>query len=275
MGFTLGGGASGKWIDGKPRVSSMPYTFDIAEGNFPGHISFRVEGTNDDVDNVKEDMWPVGGTYVFPTAAMGMEIVSTSDQDSGAGGVNPAGTGVRSVKVTYLDDSWNEQTETKTLDGTTVVALSATDIYRIQKMATVTAGTGAKAAGTIDIRHLDNTPIYGRIPIGENHLHQAICTVPLGKKLFVVSWQPGVGHQSGNRYARFELDGTADEDDVLLDGIFFNKDIIDIQDMAIFIPVPMPQVFPAKTDIKVTVVSDSANANAETSVSFEGWIEDV
>ena len=262
---------------GRPIQVAMSNLEAIARGEIAGHIAFRVEGTNDDVDNVKEDLWAVGGTYVFPTAGMGMEVVSSSagQEDSGAGGGNPAGTGIRSVLITYLDDSWNEQTETVILDGTTPVATSATDIYRIQKMATVTTGTGKKAVGTIDIRHLSDSPIYGRIPIGENHLHQAICTVPLGKKLFVVSWQPGVGHQSGNRYARFELDGTSDESDNFVDGIFFNKDIIDIQDMAIFIPVPMPQVFPAKTDIKVTVISDAAASNAETSVSFEGWIEDA
>ncbi len=257
------------------RTESTPYTYLISEGNVPNHIAFRVEGTNDDVDNVKEDLWPVGGTYVFPTAGMQMELVSNDVQDSGAGGITPAGTGVRSVKITYLDDAWVEKTETVVLDGQTPVTTVATDIYRIQKMATVTTGTSKKAVGNIDIRHLGNTPIYGRIPVGENHLHQAICTVPLGKKMFIVSWQPGVGHRSGNRYARFELDGTSNESDILIDGIFFNKDIIDIQDMAIFIPVPMPQMFPAKTDVKVTVISDSASADAETSVSFEGWIENA
>lgn len=264
-----------KKIKGKPRVSSMPYTYDIAEGNVLGHSSFRILGTNDDVDNVKEDEWAVGGTYVFPTAGMQMEIYSSSVQDSGSGGVNSAGTGIRSVTIVYLDDSWVELTETKILDGTTPVTTVATNIYRIQKMFTATTGTGKKAAGTIDIRHLSDTPIYGRIPLGENHLHQAICTVPLGKTLYITSWQPGIGHQTGNRYARFELDGTADESDIYIDGVFFNKDVIDIQDMAIFIPLPMVQKFPAKTDVKVTVISDNASANALTAVSFEGWIEDA
>ena len=264
---------STKYAGGKPRISSTPYFTDIAEGNVPNHTAFRIEGTNDDVDNVKEDLWPVGGVYVFPTAGMQMELRSSSDQDSGAGGVNPAGTGVRSVIITYLDDTWTELTETVTLDGTTVVTTSATDIFRIQKMCTVTAGTGKKAAGLIDIRHLADTPIYGRIPIGENDLHQAICTVPIGMVLFIVSWQPGVGHQTGNRYARFELDATADCDDAYAADIFHSKDIIDIEDMAIYIPLPMPQKFPAKTDVKVTVISDNANANAFTSVSFEGWLE--
>lgn len=29
-----------KQIDGKPRVSSMPYLYDIAEGNVTGHVPF-------------------------------------------------------------------------------------------------------------------------------------------------------------------------------------------------------------------------------------------
>lgn len=277
MGFTIGGGTSGKWVDGKPRVTSTPYQFDIAKGHVPGHTQMRIQGTNDDVDNVKEDVWSVGGTYVFPTAGMQMELVSSAvgNEDSGPGGVNAVGTGIRTVELHYLDNTWASQTETIALDGTNVVTTTATNILRINGLHTVTTGTGFKAAGDIDIRHLSNTPIYGRIPIGENNLHQAICTVPLGQSLFIVSWQPGIGHQTGNRYARFELDVTTNDEGELLAGIFHNKDIIDIQDMAIFIPMPLPVKIPEKADVKITVISDSAQSNALTSVSFEGWHEDV
>ncbi len=260
---------------GRQRVSAISYLFDIAKGNIPNHTAFRIQGSNDDVDNVKEDVWAVGGTYVFPTGGIQMELVSTSDEDSGAGGVNPAGTGIRSVEIHYLDTAWADQAETKVLDGTTVVTTVATDIFRINKMHAVTAGSGGMAAGNIDIRHLDNTPVYGRIPTNETTLHQAVSTVPIGKTLFVVSWQPGIGATAGNRYGRFELDGTSNDDDTFTSGIFFNKNIIDIQDMAIFILLPMIQKFPAKTDVKVTVISDAAAANALTSVSFEGWLEDA
>lgn len=262
-------------INRKLRTSSMSYLQDIVEGNVPNHTSFRIEGINDDVDNTEEEVWSVGGMYVFPTAGMQMEIRSSSDQDSGAGGINPAGTGVRTVDVHYLDSTWAEQIEAVTLDGTTAVTTTAVNILRINEMHTLTTGSGLIAAGDIDIRHLTDTPIYGRIPAGKNSLHQAIFTVPLGKILFLVSWQPGIGHQTGNRYGRFELEGTADSDDNYLAGIFFSKDIIDIEDMAIFVSLNMPLKFPAKTDIRVAVISDSASANAHTSVSFEGWMEDA
>ena len=38
-----------KQIDGKPRVSSMPYLYDIAEGNVADHAIFAKLGYNGDI----------------------------------------------------------------------------------------------------------------------------------------------------------------------------------------------------------------------------------
>ena len=42
--------------DNKPRVSSMDYKYDIAEGNIPGHASFFKLGFNGDVGTSEEDV---------------------------------------------------------------------------------------------------------------------------------------------------------------------------------------------------------------------------
>jgi hypothetical protein len=36
-----------KQIDGKPRVSSTPYLYDIAEGNVTGHAPFKLPAKTD------------------------------------------------------------------------------------------------------------------------------------------------------------------------------------------------------------------------------------
>ena len=170
-------------VDNKPRVSSMPYLYDIAEGSIPGHNSFHKIGYNPDVDNLLEDLWSVGGLYVFPTAGMQMEVVSSSNSDDGS----PAGMGVRTVKLCYLDSNYIEQTEIITLNGTTVVPTVATNILRIQRFYTNTVGSSGVAVGNIDIRHLSNTPIYARIMTGYNSSRQTVWTVPAGKTLYIVS----------------------------------------------------------------------------------------
>ena len=73
-----------KQIDGKMRVSSMPYLYDVAEGNVSGHESWTKIGYNGDVDVGTEDMIAQGGTYVFPAAAIQMDIVSSSAEDDPA-----------------------------------------------------------------------------------------------------------------------------------------------------------------------------------------------
>lgn len=75
-----------KHVNNKPRVSSMPYLYDIAEGNVAGHVPWIRIGYNPAL-TTEEDIWSAGGSYVFPTAATGqMEVVSslsTADVDIG------------------------------------------------------------------------------------------------------------------------------------------------------------------------------------------------
>lgn len=72
-----------KSIDGKFRVSSMPYLYDIAEGNVPNHVSFTKIGFAPSmVVNANTDIWSysaVQPVYLFPTVAMGMEVTSSNN----------------------------------------------------------------------------------------------------------------------------------------------------------------------------------------------------
>ena len=76
-----------KHVQYKPRVSAMPYLYDIAEGNVSGHTAWSKVGFNPTVATSEEDLWSAGGLYVFPTSAtLQMEVVSslaTADVDVG------------------------------------------------------------------------------------------------------------------------------------------------------------------------------------------------
>ena len=97
----------------------------VALGVFPNVTTLSKLGYVTNVNETEVDVWSAGGKYVFPTVAQQMEVVSSSADDVSTS------TGAWTVKIWYLDSSYNEKTETVTLNGTTAVPTKATDIYRI------------------------------------------------------------------------------------------------------------------------------------------------
>jgi len=263
-----------KHLDNKPRVSSTPYGYDIVKGNVPDHSLWRLTGALTDLDDTYETVWSVGGIYVFPTAGMQMEAVSTSDEDASGEGVNPAGTGIRYVHIHYLDDTWTEQTETLALDGTTVVTTTATNIYRINGFhaAKSPIGTTKAAVGTIDLRNLANTPIYAQIVAGQNQALQAVYTVPLNKTVYIATFLVGSGSDGGGHYVKSYFQFTRDETG-WTDGVWYIGGLIPTEDGAVSLELPLPGKMPEKVDIRMQAVSDNVAANAEVAVEFIGWIE--
>jgi hypothetical protein len=85
-------------------------------------------------------------TYTEPAAAAQRSIVSASASDTAAG------TGARTVRITYYDNSGNGPLfETVTLNGTTAVNTVATDIRFIESLMVITAGSLSTNAGIISL----------------------------------------------------------------------------------------------------------------------------
>lgn len=72
-----------KMVDGKPRISIMPYLFDISEGNLAGHVPWTKIGYNPDVSTVEEDIWSGGGKYKFCQIGGMWKVFSASSSDTG------------------------------------------------------------------------------------------------------------------------------------------------------------------------------------------------
>ena len=261
-----------KHIDNKIRVSAMPYLHDIAEGNVADHWNISADGFNPDVDIAFESLVPWGatvdGVYLFPAAGgIQMEIYSSSIEDSDAGGVNPQGTGVRTVHIDYLDADYAEQSETVTLDGTTVVLTTATDILRINGFHAVTVGTNNYAVGDIDLRAIANTPIYSRIPATHNEQHQVVWTVPAGMSAFITAWRVSV---VGAKYGTFNLEATVNPEGELR-SFFRSLETVLIDRAVVNTIISVPYKIPATADIKIRAKADQANTPATG--LFEGWYE--
>lgn len=332
-------------ISGISDGIERPYGLAIARSYFPEARRFTIVGTNPNVDNVLEDLITTGGTYVPPSSAMQMEVVSSSASDSGsvlitrtasggsqttlvdagatfiASGVavgdfvinttkkssaviltvdsetqvtlahplindnssfqngdgykiidkSAGGTGAQVVSVYYLDANYDEQYEIVILNGVTAVSTAATNILRVNKIQSIFNGTGGITAGNIDIRHLSDTPIYRRITAGLNVDEHSFFTVPRNHTCYISAWQISAGSATPH-YVSAKLRATCDDFDEWRPDMFFIKDLLTVQNGGGYIPVTIPYKIPAKSDIKITVISDANNANVVAAGLVEGFL---
>lgn len=116
-----------------------------------------------------------------------IEVISSSASDDGS----PAGTGARTVKVTYIDTNWAiQQTADITLNGLTAVTVMAGGMLLPLWFEVTAVGSGLVAAGTITLR--TNAPVtLSQITAGRNKSLDAIFLVPEGYSAYVPFWSAG------------------------------------------------------------------------------------
>lgn len=255
-----------KHVLNKPRVSAMPYTYDIAEGNVTGHTSWSKIGFNAAV-TTEQDIAPyLTAPYVYPTGATTMTIVSSSDNDD-PGYATP--TGAWTVTVYYLTTGFVEKNVTVTLDGKTPVQI-ATDIYRVQNARIATCGTTGWAIGNLTIAAGGVT--YGYISATKTRMRQCIWTVPTGKTLYITQISFSCADQAASKYARFTTMANFDEKSatVLQRGLFMPYSEVLLNNTAYTRELCPPTKLPATTDIRVKCFANSA---AAVTCRLNGWIE--
>jgi hypothetical protein len=259
-----------KQVNGKPRVSSMPYLYDIAEGNVAGHTSWEKYAINDDIDSAaEEDVWCVGGSYSFLSGTTGLAVISSSVEDDFDKA--PAGTGVKSVRIHYLDDSFVEKTTDVELDGTTPVNTSVTDIYRVNRIRPLAIGTNLKAVGSVDVKQRGGATVYSRIAAGFTKGRQLIYTVPYGKTLFIAQASGSIGGTEATKYGRFTLRSTWDNVSLTRNAWMTAYSELGQQSGFFSFKYECPMSFPAGSDIVVSC--KSLNDNSYVTASLRGWLE--
>jgi hypothetical protein len=108
----------------------------LAAGRNVGYGSFVTAGASGAI---------LGSTYAPQAAAAQRSIVSTSANDAAAG------TGARTVLITYLNASMVLKTDTVTLNGTTAVNTNQTDIEFIESIVVATSGTDLLNDGSLNL----------------------------------------------------------------------------------------------------------------------------
>lgn len=262
-----------KHIDNIPRVLTTTFEQAVSNEMIDGYRAIRIHGQNNDVDSTREDCINFGGTYSFPsTGGTQMEVVGAEPTDASGS------TGVQQVEIHYLDTHYEEQREQVWMSGATVMTTVATDIIRINAFHAIKVGSTGFAGGTIVLRGVGGGTTYAQIDKGLNVALQAIYTIPANKKLCITDWTVGAGSAAGSRYCEFLLRATAHDDfgDIEYNANLFNVfDIVAAQDASYQRNFNLHLCLPPKTDIKVSVKSDAATANAETSCGINGYLKPI
>jgi hypothetical protein len=123
-----------------------------------------------------------GNTYVEQATAAQRSLVSSSANDAAAG------TGARTVQIKYYNNAMEGPFfTTVTLNGTTAVNTTTTDIRFVERMEVLTAGSGAQAAGNIQLRTglAGGGSTFVQIDTGTNQTFYAHHYVAVGETSYV------------------------------------------------------------------------------------------
>jgi hypothetical protein len=244
-----------KEVDGKIRTSSMPYFYDIAEGNVSGHEAVRIFGHNDDVGTAWEVLSHNGGVQYYVSSAEVLQF-SSSDGDDADGD-----TGARTVYIEGLDASYAIQSETVTLTGATD-APTASSYLRVHFIRVLTAGATGANEGIISVKDNAATNTIMTIAIGDNESHCAIYTVPSGKTLYLTHW---ISSESSNKGSDLGLWIRP------FGGLWYNKRELPTLSNVLDLNINFPLGIAEKTDIEFRAMGVLAGANIGG--GFECWIE--
>jgi len=250
-----------KHINNKPRVSAMPYLFDIAEGNVADHISILRFGDMHSCGTVHSDICGVDSiTMHWLTSAEQLKVSSSSAVDAAAG------TGARTLRIDGLDASGAAINETVTLNGLTAVTTTLS-FYRVQTLRVMTAGTGGYNAGNIVVKNNAATATICGIYPDHNQSSGPWYTVPAGYTLYMCH---GFFHNDGGKASHLDFEirvpvaagGT---------GLWETSMHVPTFSAPIDVQFQSPLVIPAGTDLKCR--SLTVQGTFSVAAGWEGWIE--
>ena len=118
---------------------------DILLGTAQEYSVYANIGYARNVTTTPQTIWDEGTIYTFPGSAQQMSLASLNINDT------HGGTGANSVLITYLDSAYNLQTEVVSLNGTTPVTTTATDIRRVNGLNVILSGSQKTNLGKIYI----------------------------------------------------------------------------------------------------------------------------
>ena len=180
-------------------------------------------------------------------------------------------SGAQAIQVRYLTGTYTQKTEIIKLAAGEVATVN-TDYYRINSFRIIATGSGYKAAAAVQIREIDNAPIFSSILAGFTRARNVAYTVPTGMTLYITDFTPGYGLTGASKveYARIYLKANVEPSTYFLtNNIFYPFYETTLGVGALSVPPPIPLKFPAKTDLRVSGVASDAGI---ASVTLRGFL---
>ncbi len=258
-------------IDNKPRVSSVPYLYDIAKGKVPEHFALNKFGQNLAVPaSPFEEIWDGSAVYEYlaGNTFAAMYISSDAAADQGI-----------EYTVWGIDSNYNSSTVTvltDSADGTTFIPLTSGSLdnkwWRIFRVYN-SSKPGIVAAGNIYVSK-DNTDIGGngipdtatdiqaKIIIGNEQTFMSLFTVPVGFTAYITRFYAST---STNKVTEVHLLVRP------FNGVFNAKAPISINQGRSEHPYDFPLVVEGKSDISIRAAA--VGAGGIVSAGFDLWYE--
>ena len=238
-----------------------PFELQVARGQIQAHKTLFKFGNNEDINGTSEIIWSQGGAYTYPSVAAQVKVSSDSANDTAAG------VGARTIVVSGLDASYNEISETVTLNGQTEV-LTVNLFIRVFRAFVATAGSGGTAAGVIYVGTGTVTAgvpatVYASIPLGANQTQMAMWTVPAGYTLYIYSGNFSAASNNATQYVLGQFFVRS------FGGVFRNVADITVNSNVFRYEWSIPIAVPEKADIEARAIALSGT-NFFVTASFEG-----
>ena len=166
------------------------YAF-IASADFEGYISRFAQHPDLASGDGEELIWIGATAYPFPTTAVSLEVLSDDADD------DDQDTGAWTVQVIGLDENWEPQTATITLNGTSAVAVPGSWI-RVNRAKVLTAGSSGWNEGEITIRRSSGGATQAIIEATRNQTQVALHTVPAGYVGYIIGFNAQVDSGAGS-----------------------------------------------------------------------------
>ena len=253
-------------------MMNKDFTAQVLAGNVSGWSIMRGFGEREAMLTPTNgcDIWRgndagVGGDALIPlidSAGIQISVKSSSASDTSAG------TGIRTVEVHYIKADGTAASEELTMNGTTGVNTTDTDIIHVQYMHALTVGSNGVGVGNVTAYATVGGDVYNLIALGGNMSMTMPRMVPVGHKLIVMGWDAEVA--TADRIA-FRI-RSSDNEGTLLDGVFLFKDAVYMSRAASGQLDAMFTV-PAFSIVKVTAWPDQTGG--ECSASWWGYLVEL
>jgi len=240
-----------------------PFDLNVSSGALsPSYKQVYKFGTNSNVGNSVETIWQQGGLYSYPPSASTMTVSSSDVNDTSAG------TGARTVQIFGLDGSYNEASETISLNGQTAVT-TVNSYIRMNRALVLTAGSGGANAGNI---YVGTGTVTAGVPAniytiingdGSNQTLQAFWTIPAGYTAYIYQTNISTGTSSATPAILTTLLVARP-----FGGVFNTKEVITISTGNHLQDYSFPIKLTEKTDIEFRAESSSASTTFNVSASL-------